>query len=180
MKELEKIKQDDFDPAETEELLALVEKMENEQDLDPKLAAYEKARNEDNSEQSVDSFDSKYKDTDLGVFELEPDDMKGEYLPKLRKRTDLTTVPIEAIMKRSEAPNSRLETLGGNLNEELRGKDDDEKMFELLQLLGMSKHDDDGTAVFKKERLVPEETLHFYIKAAFRYEELKESRQDFG
>ena len=96
--------------------------------------------------------------------------MNGEYLPKLRKRTDLTTVPMEAIMKKAAAPNSRLETIGGNLNEELRGQDDDEKMFELLQLLGMSMPDQDGTAVFKKERLVPEETLHFYIKAAFRYE----------
>ena len=28
--------------------------------------------------------------------------------------------------------------------------------------------DEDGTAVFKKERLVPEKTLHYYIEAALR------------
>jgi len=39
-------------------------------------------------------------------------------------------------------------------------------MFELLSLLGLSKPDVDGTAVFKKQNLLPEATLRFYIEAA--------------
>ena len=41
-------------------------------------------------------------------------------------------------------------------------------MFELLEQLGLTKKDTDGSAVFKKRRLVPEKTLRFYIHAAFR------------
>ena len=41
-------------------------------------------------------------------------------------------------------------------------------MFELLEQLGLSKKDLDGTAVFKKHRLVPEKTLKFYINSAYR------------
>ena len=43
----------------------------------------------------MDSFESQYKDTKLGIFEVAEEDLLGEYLPKLRKRNDLTVVPLE-------------------------------------------------------------------------------------
>ena len=55
-------------------------------------------------------------------------------------------------------------------------------MFELLEQLGLSQKDLDGTAVFKKQRLVPEETLRFYINSAFRlkYFIMEMEDPDFG
>ena len=82
-------------------------------------------------------------------------------------------------MKKASAPNQRLETIG-NLNVKMRGKDDDEHLFELLQLLGMSKPDADGTAIFKKERLIPEATLCFYVSSAVRYEQFKKTGVKFS
>ena len=40
--------------------------------------------------------------------------------------------------------------------------------------------DEDGTAVFKKERLVPQATLRYYINSAIRYEELKKTGIKFS
>ena len=106
--------------------------MELEQDIDPKQACYERAQQMEDDSDSVDSFDSKYADTKLGIFEVDEQQIKGEYLPKLRKRNDMTLVPIESIMKKASAPNQRCETINNMLATELKGKDDDEKLFELL------------------------------------------------
>ena len=104
-----------------------------------------------NDQDSVDSFDSAFKNTDLGNIEIDEEMARGDYLPKLRKRQDLTIVPEEPIMKRAAAPNQRMETIAGNLNKELRaGASDEENMYELLSLMGLSKPDMDGTALFKK------------------------------
>ena len=118
-------------------------------------------------EESVDSFDSDFKNTDLGVVNIDEKQM-GEYLPKLRKRQELTIVPEEIVMKIARAPNERMETIAGNLGAELPGRNDEEDMFELLFLLGLSKPDLDGTAIFKKHRLVPEKMLRLHIHAAHR------------
>ena len=72
-------------------------------------------------------------------------------------------------MKQNKAPNKRLEPVCQNFSQELRGKDNQEKLFELLQLLGMSLQDDYGSATFKKDRLVTKSMLRFYINAALRY-----------
>ena len=84
-------------------------------------------------------------------------------MPELRKRQDLTIVPEEAIMKKTGAPNMRLDTIVGNLGKELAGTTDEDKMYELLQKLGLSKPDEDGSSYFKKQNLVPEKTLRHYI-----------------
>ena len=149
LKELNKIEEDEFDDEETEKLIEKIEQMEHEEDVDPKQACYEKAQDQEDGNESVDSFDSKYKDTKLGVFEVNEEDIQGEYLPKLRKRNDMTVVPVESIMRGRAAPNERLETIGYNLTAELRGKDDTERMYEVMQHLGMCKPDKDGSAVFK-------------------------------
>ena len=51
----------------------------------------------------------------------------------------------------------------------MRGSNDEENMYELLYKLGLTKPDEDGSATFKKSQLVPEDTLRFYINAAFRF-----------
>ena len=121
-----------------------------------------------NEDESVDSFDSDFKNTDVGDIYIDPQELKGDYLPKLRTRHELTIVPEEIIMKKAAAPNQRLETIAANLDMELKGKTEEEKLFELLEQLGLSKPDLDGTAFYKKSSLVPESTLRFYIKAAIR------------
>ena len=84
-------------------------------------------------------------------------------------------------MRKAAAPNDRMESIASNLEQELPDNySDKEKMFELLYLLGLSKPDLDGTAVFKKERLVPESTLRFYINSALRLLYLQKSGQPFS
>ena len=52
-------------------------------------------------------------------------------------------------------------------------------MFELLDELGLSYLDTDGTAVNKKDKLVPESLLRSYVKAVLRYEEFIKAELDF-
>lgn len=86
-----------------------------------------------NEHDSVDSFDSKFADTDLGTIEV-PIQNADDYLPKTRRRHELTIVPEDAIMKESRAPNWRMEPIEKRLQEEqLTGKNDEERMFELLE-----------------------------------------------
>ena len=49
---------------------------------------YEYADNE-----SVDSFDSDFKNTNLGIVEIKEEDLKGDYLPALRSRLERSIVP---------------------------------------------------------------------------------------
>ena len=72
-------------------------------------------------------------------------------------------------MKMASAPNKRMETIASHLPQELPARNtDEENMYELLYLLGLSKPDLEGTAVFKKHTLVPDQTLRFYIQSAYR------------
>ena len=82
-------------------------------------------------------------------------------------------------MKQSSAPNQRLESINQALEQDLKGRNDEEIMFELLSLLGLSKPDVDGTAVFKKQNLLPEATLRFYIEAAQRLHYFVQSQEQF-
>lgn len=60
--------------------------------------AFNVMKHEYNDEDSVDSFDSGYKNTNVGNIEIDPKKMKGDYLPDLRKKNELTLVPIEPVM----------------------------------------------------------------------------------
>ena len=71
-----------------------------------------------------------------------------------------------------------METFNSIFCQELKGRDDEEKMFELLVLLGMSKPQE-GTSILKKQNIVPEDTLRFYIEAAQRYLYFIQSEQSF-
>lgn len=82
-------------------------------------------------------------------------------------------------MKVAAAPNQRMETIAGNLEKELTGRTEEENMFELLSILGLSKPDQDGTAVFKKEKLIPESTLRFYVLSALRLNYFSSTREKF-
>ena len=106
---------------------------------------YEYADNE-----SIDSFDSDFKNTSLGIVEIKEEDLKGDYLPKLRSRIERSIVPQDPVMTKASAPNARLETIANNLTSPLRGTNDEENMYELLYLLGLTKPDVDGSAAFKK------------------------------
>ena len=148
LKELKKIQDDELEADEkaTEEIIQ-------------RLIAFEQAQNEDASNinnvnnkfnvmnyeyadnESVDSFDSDFKNTNLGNVELKEEDLKGDYLPKLRSRHELSIVPQDIVMTKAQAPNSRLETIASNLTQSLRGTNDEENMFELLYLLGLTKPD---------------------------------------
>ena len=57
---------------------------------------YEYADNE-----SVDSFDSDFKNTDLGIVEIKEEDLKGDYLPKLRSRIERSIVPQDPVMTKA-------------------------------------------------------------------------------
>lgn len=80
--------------------------------------AFSVMKHEYNEEDSVDSFDSDYKHTNVGNIEIDPKKMKGDYLPDLRKHNELTMVPIEPIMQKQQAPNLRLESIAANLTTE--------------------------------------------------------------
>ena len=184
--ELNKLKPEEFDEAATEELLQRIAKVDEDTTDDARNIMDEKnkynVRNyEYNDHDSVDSFDSDFAETDLGNVDI-PANSNG-YLPAMRGRNELTIVPEDPVMKESRAPNWRMEPIEKTLQElELKGRTAEEKMFELLEQLGLSLKDLDGTAVFKKQRLVPEETLRFYINSAFRlkYFIMEMEDPDFG
>ena len=71
-----------------------------------------------------------------------------------------------------------METIASNLTSALPDHSDEENMYELLYLLGLTLPDHDGTKVFKKYKLVSEKNLRFYIASAFRLEYFKTLRVD--
>lgn len=140
--------------------------MDHEQDFDPKNKNYDEMELEDSSIDSNETIDSNNK-TKMGILQVSKD--QKSYLPKVRKRLDFSVVPIESIMREQRAPNKRLEPTNSKLSQDLRGRDNEAQLFELLEILGMSMLDSDGTAVNKKERLVPETLLRSHINSALRY-----------
>ena len=72
MKELKKIGPNDFDDKETDHLLALIEKMDHEQDFDPKNKNYDEMELEDSSIDSNETIDSNNK-TKIGILQVSKD-----------------------------------------------------------------------------------------------------------
>jgi len=71
-----------------------------------------------------------------------------------------------------------METIASNLTSALPDHSDEENMYELLYLLGLTRPDLDGTKVFKKYELVPEKNLRFHINSAFRLKYFKTLQDD--
>ena len=112
--ELNKIKPEEFDEKATEELLQRIAKVDEDttddaRNINDENNKYNVRNYEYNDNDTVDSFDSDYANTDLGNIEIPADN--ANYLPKTRKRHELTIVPEEAIMKDSRAPNWRNEPI---------------------------------------------------------------------
>ena len=147
--------------------------------LASKALKFNTMEHEYKEDESVDSFDSDFKYTDVGDITIDPKQLAGDYLPALRHGQELTIVPEEPIMKKAAAPNQRLESIAGHLEADRLAEDatDEEKMYELLYLLGLSKPDEDGHAIFKKHKLVPDKTLYSYILGAFRLRSFLELSQ---
>ena len=76
---------------------------------------YNVANHEYNDAESIDSFDSDFKNTDLGILEIEAHKLNGSYLPDLRHKHERSIVPVEPIMRIAAAPAERLESIASNL-----------------------------------------------------------------
>ena len=75
LKELDKLKPEDFNEEETERLLDMLEELEQEEargetEFDKNQTSV--MQHEYNEEESVDSFDSDYKNTNLGLIDVDP------------------------------------------------------------------------------------------------------------
>ena len=100
LKELNQFDIEDWDETTTERLILQIEKLEEEENRgDGK--GYNTLDHEYNDTESIDSFDSGFQQTDLGIIDDVKHQVVGEYLPKLRERNELTVVPIETIMKKA-------------------------------------------------------------------------------
>ena len=100
LKELNQFNIEDWDEATTEKLILKIEKLE-EDEIRGDGRGYNTLDHEYNDTESIDSFDSGFQNTDLGIIDDIKHQVAGEYLPKLRKRNELTVVPIETIMKKA-------------------------------------------------------------------------------
>ena len=112
--DLNKIQPEEFDMEATEELLQKIAYFDEDTNDDARNVndpnnKFNVKNYEYNDHDSADSFDSNFADTDVGNVDL-PGQTSG-YLPKMRKRHELTIVPADPIMVESTAPNWRMEPI---------------------------------------------------------------------
>ena len=116
LKDLNKIKPEEYDENATEEILKQLEQFDenvndNARNINDPNNKFNVRNYEYNDNDSADSFDSNFAETDVGLIEIAEKDMKGDYLPKMRKQYEITIVPEDAVMKESTAPNWRMEPI---------------------------------------------------------------------
>lgn len=99
LKDLNRLDEEEWDEEATAKLTALIAKMDEDEVKGAGKSYNTKDYEYNNDTESIDSFDSGFQNTDLGIIAIDPGHLDGEYLPKLRKPAELTVVPIEPIMK---------------------------------------------------------------------------------